>query len=545
MAQSSTNSSTSSGTDSPVPRRRPCAAWTGESVPEFGDVPRRRPCAAWTGESVPAFGDVPRRRLRAAWTGESVPAFGDVPRRRLCAAWTGESVPELGEVPKRRLSPAWTGKSVPGFVLLLLLACLPLGAEIRTLTILHLNDLHARLSPLENHHGGFASLASLIRRERANCTDCILVNAGDIAQGTPVSTIFHGLPVFEIVNLFGLDAFTLGNHDFDYGWMQARKFVEVAKYPTVSCNVVGADGKLFTKPYVLLTVNGLRVAIIGAMTDTLNGLQFQKLMGEWHTVPFLDASRKLAAELKTRSDLVVLLAHITPEEETHALASATEIPIMVTGHMHNGLSEPKLQDGRILVRVKGYGEELGRLELKVDTAKKAPVSHTWKHILVDSAAIEPAPDVAREVRHWEDEVKAQVDRPLAVSKRAFTKREVKGLIEQAMRTETGADFAFMNQGGVRDTIPEGQLLERNIWDVMPFDNRVVFGKFKGRELPPVVLGDRQVEPDRDYTLAVSDFTAANQGTRENLQTTGLEFPGDSGLLRDLLIDWFRKKKVIE
>src|SRR5205814_1281222 len=142
--------------------------------------------------------------------------------------------------------------------------------EIRTLTILHTNDLHARLMPLENQHGGFAYLASVIRRERANCTDCILLNAGDVAQGTPVSTIFHGLPVFEIANLLGFDAATLGNHDFDYGWMQARKFIDVAKYPIVSANIVGAKGELFTrKPYVILQVNGLRVAVIGAMTDDL------------------------------------------------------------------------------------------------------------------------------------------------------------------------------------------------------------------------------------------------------------------------------------
>ena len=89
---------------------------------------------------------------------------------------------------------------------LALLLPAPLAAEIRSLTILHTNDLHARLTPLDNHHGGFAYLAAAIRRERANCTDCILLNAGDLVQGTPVSTIFHGLPVYEIANLFGFDA---------------------------------------------------------------------------------------------------------------------------------------------------------------------------------------------------------------------------------------------------------------------------------------------------------------------------------------------------
>ena len=98
------------------------------------------------------------------------------------------------------------------------------------------------MMPLENHHGGFAYLATVIRRERAGCKDCILLNAGDVAQGTPVSTIFHGLPIFEVANLLGYDVGTLGNHDFDYGWMQARKFMQIAKYPIVSANVVGCRG---------------------------------------------------------------------------------------------------------------------------------------------------------------------------------------------------------------------------------------------------------------------------------------------------------------
>jgi hypothetical protein len=60
-----------------------------------------------------------------------------------------------------------------------------------------------------------------------------------------------------------------------------------------------------------------------------------------------------------------------------------------------------------------------------------------------------------------------------------------------------------------------------------------------------VRGAREVDPERNYTLAVSDYTAANQHTRENLNSTGLEFPNEVGLMRDVLIDWFRKKKVIE
>ena len=429
---------------------------------------------------------------------------------------------------------------------LFLLFCASAPGEVRPLTILHINDIHAHLSPSDQGLGGFAYLATAIRRERANCPECILLNAGDLVQGTPVSTIFHGLPVFEVANLLGFDAATLGNHDFDYGWMQARKFIETANYPMVSANVVGADNRLFApQPYVVLNVNHLRVAVIGALTDDMRNLSTPKLMEEWHTIPVVATVRRYAAELKDKSDLIVLLGHLTGEEEKEFLESAPEIPVIVTGHLHNGLEREMTRDGRVLVRVKGYAEELGRLDLKVDTEKKAPFSWTWKRIPIDASKIEPAADVAPLVKRWEDEVTARVDRPLAVSRKNFTHAEVKALIEQAMREETGADFAFMNLGGVRDELPEGQLLERHIWDIMPFDNLVVIAKVKGSDLPAVVLGGRKPDPGREYTLAATDFTAANQSAPSELRTTGLKFGDDVGLLRDLLIDWCRKKKVIE
>jgi 5'-nucleotidase/UDP-sugar diphosphatase len=425
-----------------------------------------------------------------------------------------------------------------------LLVAWPASAEVRSLTILHTNDLHARISPLENHHGGFAYLAAAIRQERQGCQECILLNAGDLVQGTPVSTIFRGLPIYEISNLLGFDAATLGNHEFDYGWLQVRRFLELAKYPIVSSNLVNGQGQWFTKPWVILHVNGLRVAIIGALTETLKTLTTPKLIEDWHPLPLVETTRRYAAELKDRSDLIILLGHITAAEERALLDSVPEIPVIVSGHVHSGMTEALQEHGRIQVRVKSYGEELGRLDLKVDTTTKAPVSWSWKRISIDSAQIKPAADVAALVRHWEGEVAAQVDQPLAVSKRQFTKPEVKRLIEQALREETGTDFAWMNQGGVRDILPEGQLLVRHIWNIMPFDNRVVIGAFLGKQLPPHILGGRTVEPEREYTLAVSDYTAANQETQENLRSTGLEFPRDAGLMRDLLIDWFRKKKVI-
>ena len=219
--------------------------------------------------------------------------------------------------------------------------------------------------------------------------------------------------------------------------------------------------------------------------------------------------------------------------------------MLVTGHIHDGLPEAVSHDGRVLVRVKGYGEELGRLDLKVDTEKKAPVAWTWKHIPSTPPRSRPPPDVAAagEALGGRGD---RACRPAAGGlQRAFTKAEVKTLIEQAMRDETGADFAFMNLGGVRDGCRRASCWCATSGTSCRSTTRWWWGRSRAATCRRWCWAAARWIPDREYTLAVSDFTAANQGTAENLRTTGLKFPHDVGLMRDLLIDWFRKKKVIE
>src|SRR5258707_4484115 len=152
------------------------------------------------------------------------------------------------------------------FLLSLFLCMPPLAAQVKPLTILHSNDLHAHLLPDDQDNGGFARLATEVRRQKAQCASCLYVNAGDLVQGTPVSTLFHGTPVYEIANLLGLDASTLGNHEFDYGWRRVQGIVRIAQFPIVSAQGGDSSGKPHTGlPYGSQTVGGILLAIISVV----------------------------------------------------------------------------------------------------------------------------------------------------------------------------------------------------------------------------------------------------------------------------------------
>jgi len=433
---------------------------------------------------------------------------------------------------------------LPGLCLLAL-ALTAAGTEPKPLTILHFNDLHAQLTPKFDGMGGIAYLATAIRRERAGCDSCLVLSAGDFVQGSPVSTMFRGVPIIEIANLLGVDTSIPGNHEYDYGWQKVEEYRLAAHFPFLAANLIDERGGTAMPPYQFFNVGGLRVAVIGVMTGDFRSLQTPDRIGAMRTSPLVPTIRRYLAEVSSGADFIVLLAHLTAEEEDQVLNGLPEIPVTISGHMHGGLTAPRKVDDRILVRVRQNAVELGRLDLKVDPSSRRIVSSEWKRIPVGKDALPAAPDVETLVANWEAKVSEAMDVAIAESRRSWSGADLKALIERAIAESTGSDLGFCNRGGIRATLPQGIIKVRHIWNVYPFDSRVVKGRFRGSQLPPSVTTGRNIDPDRIYTLATNDYTATNQSRPTELNTTGMEFPEVGPIQRDLLVEWVKKQKVLE
>jgi 2',3'-cyclic-nucleotide 2'-phosphodiesterase (5'-nucleotidase family) len=430
---------------------------------------------------------------------------------------------------------------------LLWLAATALAAQptSKPLTILHFNDLHAQLEPRADGTGGIAYLAAAIRREKAGCGWCLVLTTGDFVQGSPVSSMFQGVPIIEIANRLGIDASTLGNHEYDYGWWRVAQFRRVARFPFVVANLVDGKNKTAAPPHRVLTAGGLRVGVLGAMTMDFADLGTPDRLGDWRTTPVVETVRRYARQVRDRSDVVVLLGHLNPQEEDEVLRDVPEVAVTIGGHVHAGFTAPKNRDGRETVRVKSHGGEMGRLDLRVNPAEKKVVSSKWTVIPVGKATVKPAADVAKAVARWEAKVTKMMDVPIAESRRVWKRPELKALFERAIAEETGSDFGFCNHGGIRAELPQGTVLVRHVWTAFPFDNRVVKGRFRGSELPATVTAGRTIDPDRIYTLVTNEFSAANQSQPSELNATGMKFPETGPLQRDLLVQWIGKQKILE
>lgn len=425
--------------------------------------------------------------------------------------------------------------------------CAGATAEVRRVSILHTNDLHARVLPDDQGRGGFAYVASVLRAERAGCGHCLHLSAGDLVQGMPVSAIFRGVPVFEMANGLGIDAFALGNHEFDYGWRQVARFRQAAKFPLLAANALGPDGRsVGDAGYTVLRVNGVRVGVIGlVMGNLVEGFLTPATAGPVTTKPVVEAVRAAARELDGKVDVVVALGHILQAEGSAILREVPEVALVVEGHNHRGRDMMEEVAGRVAVGLRGYGVEVGRLELEVDTAARRSRVTGWRRIPVNAREVKPAADVAREVARWERKVAKVVDQPVGEARREFPHADMKLVMEQAMREEMSADFSYMNRGGVRDKLPKGVIRERELWNIMPFDNFMVLGRMKGRQINEVLRGGRTVEPEREYVVTLGDYSVENEAQRRELGIAGVTFQKTERTLRQVLIDWVRKKKVLE
>lgn len=278
----------------------------------------------------------------------------------------------------------------------------------KKLTILHTNDQHSRIEPFDlsytknPNQGGFARRASLIQQIRNQESNVLLLDSGDIFQGTPYFNFFGGELEFKLMSMMKYDASTMGNHDFDNGLEGFLKVLPNAKFPFICSNYdfknTILDGK--TSPYKIFNKNGIKVGIFGVGIQ-LDGLVGKKQYAETVYSNPIDVAQHYSNFLKKdqKCDLVICLSHIGYDYKDEPnkisdkiLAASTEnIDIILGGHTHTFLPEPQTftnrQGKNVLVNQVGWaGLLLGRIDFYFDTNKN--VQHiSWNNQAIDSSII--------------------------------------------------------------------------------------------------------------------------------------------------------------
>ena len=292
-----------------------------------------------------------------------------------------------------------TGTLIAGFGLTL--SSFETGSK--HLTILHTNDVHSHIDPFpmsdprNPNMGGVSRRAALIECIRQENPNVLLLDAGDIFQGTPYFNYYGGELEFKLMSMMKYDASTLGNHDFDNGIEGLYAQMPHAKFEFISSNYdfknTVMDG--FVKPYKIYHKNGIKVGVFGLGIE-LDGLVDPQMFKEtiYHNPVEIAQDMVRILKKERKCDLVICLSHLGykySKEDQDKISDlklaelTTDIDLIIGGHTHTFLDKPtivKNADGKeVLVNQVGcYGINLGRIDFYFDNNKSK--SHLAKSIVV-------------------------------------------------------------------------------------------------------------------------------------------------------------------
>lgn len=260
------------------------------------------------------------------------------------------------------------------------------------ITILHTNDVHSHIDPFPADHpknanqGGVAKRATLVEKIRREEPNVLLLDAGDIFQGTPYFNYYGGELEFKLMSMMNYDLATMGNHDFDNGIEGFYTQLPHAKFDFVSANYDFKNTILndIVKPYKVFKKDGVKIGIFGLGVE-LDGLVDKKLYKETVYNDPIEVAKDITKTLKEKEkcDLVICLSHLGFKYKNDldkvcdiTLAKKTkDIDLIIGGHTHTFLDKPIIEQNAenkpVLVNQVGcYGINLGRIDFYLSTDKK-------------------------------------------------------------------------------------------------------------------------------------------------------------------------------
>ena len=379
--------------------------------------------------------------------------------------------------------------------------------NIKEVTILHWNDFHAHDQTQKGtkknsetgkedtyYYGGTGCMLGWVKKLRTNNT--LVLNAGDDFQGTPISNFTHGRSQIELLNLYNIDAFVIGNHEFDYSDLSLDSALQLANFDYLSANIYfKPKGNLIGKSYVIKEINGVKFGIIGITAPDLRELSVPKNLMNIEMLNTDSVIQVGINELKSQKcNVIVLLTHDgVDNDKLLADKFYGDVDIIVGGHSHTPLFKPVNENGVIIVQAGSYSKYLGELDLKIDVDKDTVIKYfgrlfeTNKDSAFDQEADSKVNDMVASIGPELQRVigKLEVD-----WRSSYGEESNLGQFEaDAFKWKTNTDVAMLNGGGLRKSLNKGNITISDIWEINPFGNDLDIISVSGKALKDMLNGN--------------------------------------------------------
>ena len=389
-------------------------------------------------------------------------------------------------------------------ILMLGLASMGATAEAQRITIITANDTHSAIKPADDGMGGLLRQKALIDSVRRADENVVAVHAGDAVQGTVYFSMFRGELEYALHDSIGYDYCVLGNHEFDNGIEELAQRYKNVKARKLSANYDFASTPLdgMYVPYDIRRYGDKRIAFMGINLEPKGMIADKNVAG----LVFNNAKTvalKLSEYLKTTglADYVVMISHIGYRDEDSdtdytIVQESRYIDMVIGGHSHTLINKGdkshfvKNADGRPIpvCQAGRYGKYVTKTYFNL-----ADGSTEYELLPVDArydAAVAQNTALLDWLKPYDEKVDKVMHNRIATTTCEMLNTEVKHLsnfvcdaVTDIIASRWGkVDFAIMNRGGIRQSLPKGDISEGMITSMLPFDNRLTVLRIKGSDL---------------------------------------------------------------
>jgi len=383
-----------------------------------------------------------------------------------------------------------------------------------TLTILHTNDLHSHDESFKEKgriKGGLARIGQEIRqlRDKDKSESTVVIDSGDIFQGTPLFTKYLGQVEIDLLNKIGYDFYTIGNHEFDEGADNLARQLQNAHFKILCCNLDAGDHPLskLMVPYSIKTIKGHKVGFVGAITPDIEGLAPRRgtiALKQDKDLPYPESYiapiKAQIDDLKRQGvDKIILVTHCGVDVDKTLAAHLPEIDAIIGGHSHTPLHAPVVvphqggQGSTYIVQTGCYGRNLGYLQLTFDDKGRVDPERSRYRLIQITDKMPEAADLKDYIAQKQaplnclrETICAQATDDFDNNWRNLTHDSALGnLISDAFADigkSQGVTIAFENRGGIRSRIDKGPISQEKIEELLPFDNHLAYATVSGAML---------------------------------------------------------------
>ncbi|MCP5102428.1 MAG: bifunctional metallophosphatase/5'-nucleotidase [bacterium] len=425
--------------------------------------------------------------------------------------------------------------------------------------ILYTNDEHGWMEATATH-GGAAGMMGLWRQNEGYTADgpYLILSGGDMWTGPAISTWFRGESMIDVMNAMGYHAAAIGNHEFDFQVTGLNERLAQADFPFLSANIRNkSDGQIpdFAAPYVIIEINGVKVGVIGLSAMNTPRTTFPDYVADFDFIDYDTALRETVPQaVNAGAELLIVAGHICRSAMQNLSATAAELGIAVIGggHCHQTVNEVK--DGVVLIEADSNFLKYARVEIMFDPATDTVESIDYT--VPTNQGGTPDSEIQNLVTNWSiltneqlSEVIGYVDQDIERDSPAMYNM----ITDSWLSAFPTADISISNKGGVRQSIPAGDITLASIVGVLPFENTIYQLELTGEQLiscldPTLFVGGMTtvggyfladgtpIGNDTGYSVLITDFMYSSYGCfgsyEPALYKTGVHW-------RQPVIDWIK------